>query len=152
MITFTGTPQASLVSKAALAIGPPAFFTRVFARLASLGMSPGLLVLIPVAAKSIIGKHAGAGWVKGEGLLCEVLDGDWQTLLGLPDALAQSVAVSKADRVLIAEAILAEAAVVASEEAARLTALLPSVHLPDGWDAVAIPDGPPVTTDGSGLP
>lgn len=138
MMDFDGSPQADLITSAARAVGPEALFERVLAAL-SPTLDAGLLVLLPVAARSILARWSGPGWVSGAGILREILGGDWQTLLGLPDALAQAAAVPVALRVAIAEAVLERAAAVCDEEARRLDALTDDCAnetLPPGWDAI----------------
>lgn len=137
MISFENTQQADLVTSAARAIGPEALFQRVFDRLAQAGLTGGVLVLLPVAAREILATCSGPGWISGAGVLRQVLGGNWQTLLGLPDALAQGAAVPVAGRVLIAECLLEQAAEVVTEEVARLAGLAVEANqqLPVGWDA-----------------
>lgn len=122
MRDFTNTPQSALIRAAALVAGPGGLLQATIEALANGGVPVETLVLLPVAGRYIAGLYGQPGDY-GAAVLDAILNGDWQTMIGLPDSFAQAVALNASVRTLIAETLLGVAVGVASAEAQRLTAL-----------------------------
>lgn len=122
MTDYTNTPQSDLVRSAAKIAGPQVLLNEVIGAMIMAGADPSTIALLPVAGKYIVGLFGQPG-DNGAAALDAIMAGDWQTMLGLPDSLAQAVALDNTTRALIAEALLGVAAGVVTTEAQRLTAL-----------------------------